>query len=146
MHVALLDQESGNVLDTDTHYFSYESGDGTTQSGTGSYDTPTGSYEYDDININYPNVYYLYSSNSNGLSIDWTYQSQSNDMQSLSWAYKLNEDFLQHLDECDTGEWNRQCEWVDLVEWTEHRSGAFPACGVVGPRKWQCIGYRYSLL
>ena len=38
-------------------------------------------------------MYYLYSSDSNGLSVDWSYQSQSNEMQSLSWAYKLNEDF-----------------------------------------------------
>ena len=85
LHVAL-DQENGNVLDTDTHYFTYESGDGTTQSGGGSYGTPTGSYEYDDINIIYPNVYYLYSESSNGLSIEWNYQSQSDDIQSVGWA------------------------------------------------------------
>ena len=47
----------------------------------------------DDINISDPNVGVLYSSDSNGLTIHWNYQSQSNDEQSLSWAYKLDEDF-----------------------------------------------------
>ena len=47
----------------------------------------------DDINITYPDVYNLYSSEGNGLSIDWNYQSQDNGIQNLSWAYKLDEDF-----------------------------------------------------
>ena len=47
----------------------------------------------DDINITYPNVGTLYSSDGNGMQVNWNYQSQSNDMQSLSWAYKLDEDF-----------------------------------------------------
>ena len=35
----------------------------------------------------------MYSSDYNGMQVQWNYQSQSNDMQSLSWAYKLDEDF-----------------------------------------------------
>ena len=51
------------------------------------------SFGFNDINITYPNVYYLYSSDGNGLTIDWDYQSQDNGIQSVSWAYKLDEDF-----------------------------------------------------
>ena len=43
--------------------------------------------------FNYPDVSVLYSSDYNGMQVQWNYQSQSNDMQSLSWAYKLDEDF-----------------------------------------------------
>ena len=93
LYVALLDQVSGDVLDTDEHYFTYESGDGGYQSGGDRYQSDDGGYNYDEILINYPNVYYLYSSGGNGLAIDWNYQSQDNGIQSLSWAYKLNEDF-----------------------------------------------------
>ena len=35
----------------------------------------------------------LYESDGNGMQVQWNYQSQSNDIQSLSWAYKLDEDF-----------------------------------------------------
>ena len=47
----------------------------------------------DGISIHYPDVSILYSSDYNGMQVQWNYQSQSNDMQSLSWAYKLDEDF-----------------------------------------------------
>ena len=114
LHVALLDQETGHVLDTDTHYFwynsgsdpyssegdgyqsddgTYQSGDGTYQSDDGTYQSDTGEFNYDEIMIIYPDVYNLYSSGGNGLTIDWNYQSQDNGIQSLSWAYKLDEDF-----------------------------------------------------
>ena len=46
-----------------------------------------------DITITYPNVGTLYSNDGNGLTIDWDYQSQSDDIQSLSWSYKLDEDY-----------------------------------------------------
>ena len=49
--------------------------------------------ETDGISIHYPDVSILYSSGYNGMQVNWNYQSQSNDMQSLSWAYKLDEDF-----------------------------------------------------
>ena len=108
LYVALLDQGTGSQLTTDDHSFTYQSGDGGTQSGDGGYQsgdggtqsgdggyqTPTSGYQSpDSIMISYPNVGTLYASEDNGLTIDWTYQSQSNDIQSLSWAYKLNEDF-----------------------------------------------------
>ena len=32
----------------------------------------------------------MYESASNGLSIEWNYQSQNNAIQSLSWSYKLD--------------------------------------------------------
>ena len=116
--MALLDQESGNVLDTDTHYFSYESGDGTTQSGTGSYDTPTSGYQsQDSIMISYPNVGTLYASDENGMQVNWNYQSQSNDMQSLSWAYKLDEDFY------GTGTSATQVSGTDSVSGSSWLSG-----------------------
>ena len=54
---------------------------------------PAFAFGSDDINITYPDVSALYSSNYNGMQVNWNYQSQSNDMQSLSWAYKLDEDF-----------------------------------------------------
>ena len=47
----------------------------------------------DSISIHYPEVSILYSSEYNGMQVQWNYQSRSNDMQSLSWAYKLDEDF-----------------------------------------------------
>ena len=88
LYVALLDQaDSNNVLDTDHHTFTYQSGSGGTQSGTSGTQSP------DSVYIAYPNVGTLYSSDGNGMQVNWNYQSQSNDMQSLSWAYKLNEDF-----------------------------------------------------
>ena len=43
MYICLLDQVSGDVLDTDEHYFTYESGDGGYQSGDG-YQTQTSGY------------------------------------------------------------------------------------------------------
>ena len=51
------------------------------------------SFAQDDINITYPNMGTLYESDGNGLQVHWNYQSQDNAMQSLSWAYKLDEDF-----------------------------------------------------
>ena len=88
LYVALLDQaDSNNVLDTDHHTFTYQSGSGGTQSGTSGTQSP------DSVYIAYPNVGTLYSSDGNGMQVNWNYQSQSNDMQSLSWAYKLDEDF-----------------------------------------------------
>ena len=47
----------------------------------------------DSISIHYPDMSILYSSEYNGMQVQWNYQSRSNDMQSLSWAYKLDEDF-----------------------------------------------------
>ena len=35
----------------------------------------------------------MYSNDGNGLTIEWDYQSQSDDIQSLSWSYKLDEDY-----------------------------------------------------
>ena len=64
-----------------------------TESGGGGYESDDSGYAYDDINITYPNVYSLYSNGGNGLTINWDYQSQDNGMQSLKWAYKLDEDF-----------------------------------------------------
>ena len=102
LYVALLDQGS-NVLATDSHGFTYQSGSSGTQSGEGGTQSPDGGYQSDDgvhqsstgesITIHYPNVSILYSSDYNGMQVNWNYQSQSNDMQSLSWAYKLDEDF-----------------------------------------------------
>ncbi|MDC0369399.1 hypothetical protein OAN13_06855, partial [Opitutales bacterium] len=66
----------------------------------------------DDINITYPNVGTLYSSDGNGMQVNWNYQSQSNDMQSLSWAYKLDEDFY------GTGTSATQVDGNDSVEGT----------------------------
>ena len=65
----------------------------------------------DDINITYPNVGTLYSSDGNGLSIDWHYQSQSNDIQSLSWAYKLDEDFMERA--------QVPHKWTETTVWTD---------------------------
>ena len=77
LYVALLDQGS-NVLATDSHGFTYQSGSSGTQSSGDSYESPTSSYQSpDSISISYPNVSTLYESDGNGLTIDWTYQSQS---------------------------------------------------------------------
>jgi hypothetical protein len=112
LYVALLDQaDSNNVLDTDHHTFTYQSGSGGTQSGTSGTQSP------DSVYIAYPNVGTLYSSDGNGLSIDWNYQSQSNDMQSLSWAYKLDEDFY------GTGTSATQVDGNDSVEGSTWLSG-----------------------
>ena len=35
----------------------------------------------------------LYQDEGNDLQVQWNYQSLDNGMQSLSWAYKLDEDF-----------------------------------------------------
>ncbi|MDA9119962.1 hypothetical protein N9J83_07450 [Opitutales bacterium] len=60
----------------------------------GGYSTPNSGYSSpDSIYISYPNIGVLYSSDGNGLQIGWNYQSQSNAMQSVRWAYKLDEDF-----------------------------------------------------
>ena len=89
-----------------------------TQSGGGSYQSPTSGYQSpDSISITYPDVGTLYESASNGLSIDWNYQSQSNDMQSLSWAYKLDEDFY------GTGTSATQVNGTDSVDGSSWLSG-----------------------
>ena len=108
LYVALLDQVNGDVLTTDWHSFTYNagsdpnsSGDSGTQSPDSGTQSPDGGYQSDDsgyqtpdsIYITYPNVGTLYESGGNGLTIDWNYQSQDNAIQSLSWAYKLDEDF-----------------------------------------------------
>ncbi|MDB3958521.1 hypothetical protein N9408_06385, partial [Opitutales bacterium] len=64
----------------------------------------------DDINITYPIDSTLYSSDGNGLQIGWNYQSQSNAMQSVSWAYKLDEDFY------GTGTTATQVDGTDSVD------------------------------
>ena len=71
----------------------------------------------DDINITYPNVGTLYSSDGNGMQVNWNYQSQSNDMQSLSWAYKLDEDFY------STGTSATQVDGNDSVDGSSWLSG-----------------------
>ena len=40
-----------------------------------------------------PGLRTLYEDDGNDLQVQWNYQSQDNGMQSVSWAYKLNEDF-----------------------------------------------------
>ena len=40
-----------------------------------------------------PGLRTLYESDGNGLQVHWNYQSQDNAIQSLTWAYKLDEDF-----------------------------------------------------
>ena len=83
LYVALLDQGTGNQLTTDSHSFNYQSESG--------YQTPTSSYQSpDSISISSPNTGMLYDHISNELSIDWNYQSQSNDKQSLRWSYKID--------------------------------------------------------
>ncbi|MDC0369072.1 hypothetical protein OAN13_05185 [Opitutales bacterium] len=102
LYVALLDLvEPSNVLASDSLIFTYQGGSSGTQSGDGTYQSDDGGYQSDDsgyqsedgISIHYPDVSVLYSSGYNGMQVQWNYQSQSNNMQSLSWAYKLDEDF-----------------------------------------------------
>ena len=71
----------------------------------------------DGISIYYPKPGVLYESDSNRLSINWSYQSQSNGMQSLSWAYKLDEDFY------GTGTSATQVDGNDSVDGSSWLSG-----------------------
>jgi hypothetical protein len=124
LYVALLDQGS-NVVATDNHDFTYQSGSSGTQSGDGGTQSPDGGYQSDDggyqsgdgISIHYPDVSILYSSDYNGMQVQWNYQSQSNDMQSLSWAYKLDEDFY------STGTSATQVDGNDSVDGSSWLSG-----------------------
>ena len=124
LYVALLDQGS-NVLATDNHGFTYQSGSSGTQSGGGGTQSPGGGYQTpssgyqspDGISIHYPDVSILYSSDYNGMQVNWNYQSQSNDMQSLSWAYKLDEDFY------GTGTSATQVDGNDSVDGSSWLSG-----------------------
>jgi hypothetical protein len=78
LYVALLDQSgSGQGLAFASHTFNYQSSSAGIQSP-------------DSISIVYPDVAYLFASDSNGLQVNWNYQSQDNAEQSLSWAYSLN--------------------------------------------------------
>ena len=96
VYVTLLDS-TGDMLNppiVDHVSFTYQSGSGSTQSpGDGTQPPSSGGSGYNDINITYPNVGTLYSNDGNGLTIEWDYQSQSDDIQSLSWSYKLDEDY-----------------------------------------------------
>ena len=51
------------------------------------------------------------------MQVNWNYQSQSNDMQSLSWAYKLDEDFY------GTGTSATQVDGNDSVDGSSWLSG-----------------------
>jgi hypothetical protein len=140
LYVALLDQaDSNNVLDTDHHTFTYQSGSGGTQSGTSGTQSP------DSVYIAYPNVGTLYSSDGNGMQVNWNYQSQSNDMQSLSWAYKLDEDFYGTVNKCHASGRKRQCGRIELVKWSKLRKSHLVCCVARPGGFQQCIGYRSAI-
>ena len=143
LYVALLDQGS-NVLATDNHGFTYQSGSSGTQSGGGGTQSPGGGYQTpssgyqspDGISIHYPDVSILYSSGLQWHAGEWNYQSQSNDMQSLSWAYKLDEDFYGTRNKCHASGRKRQCGRIELVEWLNRgRRKSYLVCSVVGSGK-----------
>ncbi|NDH17492.1 MAG: hypothetical protein EBY48_10545, partial [Opitutae bacterium] len=115
VYVTLLDS-SGDMFNppiTDHVSFTYQSSTGNTSSPGSGYQSSTG----DSISIHYPDVSILYSGGYNGMQVNWHYQSQSNDMQSLSWAYKLDEDFY------GTGTSATQVDGNDSVEGSTWLSG-----------------------
>jgi len=78
LYVSLLDQGSGSQqLARASHAFNYQS-------------SSSGIQSPDSISIVYPDVSYLFASDSNGLEVNFNYQSISGGEQSLSWAYSLD--------------------------------------------------------
>ena len=77
--MALLDQNTGNQLTTDSHSFTYQSGSSVTQSGTG-----------DSITIQDPSHGDNVNSSTDDLKISYTYSSANGGSSyPVKWAYKL---------------------------------------------------------
>jgi len=92
----LLDQGS-NVLATDNHGFTYQSGSSGTQSGDGTYQSDDGSYQSESAGVNeillenpIANAH-LYGWET--LSVSLQYAFDESGYSSPRWSYKINEDF-----------------------------------------------------
>ena len=65
----------------------------------------------------------------------WNYQSQSNDIQSLSWAYKLDGgSYSSPITGTDSVNGEYLVKWINR-EWRK----SYALCGVVRPKYWQSI-------
>ena len=123
--------DSSNVLTTDSHAFTYQSGSAGNQSGDSGTQSPDG------IFIHYPNVGTLYD-DGNGLQVHWNYQSQDNAMQSL--IVQVGRRFLR------TSTSATQVSGTDSVSGSSWLSGvlwkSYAVCCVVGSARRHAFTYQ----
>ena len=89
-----------------------------------------------------PGLRTLYEDDGNGMQVQWNYQSQSNDMQSLSWAYKLNEDFYGTSTSATQVDGNDSVEGSTWLSGVSYGKSYLVCCVARSGGFQQCIGYR----